>query len=181
MTGAPRKREIRALRLCLFLHSALLGQSAPAPGAGSVPSPAPATNAAPAPQPNPAAPQPRVPGQTMSPAELNAMRMGQLMRLSDDLKAMRTKLDEMKANAAKVKDPTLKQQLQLDNELWAMMLSHVQQITASAAQSRSFSRFGPSDQAYRMQRQAQRPVPAPATSTVPVTPESKPAAPADHP
>ena len=172
---------VSGLVFCLLLASTLFGQSAPAPDAGSAPSAAAATNAGPAPQPNPAAPQSRVSGQTMSPAELNAMRMGQLVRLSDDLKAMRTKLDEMKANAAKVKDPTLKQQLQLDNELWAMMLSHVQQITATAAQSRSFGRFGPSDQAYRMQRQAQRPVPAPATSTAPVIPESKPAVPADHP
>ena len=159
---------VSGLVFCLLLASTLFGQSAPAPDAGSAPSAAAATNAGPAPQPNPAAPQSRVSGQTMSPAELNAMRMGQLMRLSDDLKAMRTKLDEMKANAAKVKDPTLKQQLQLDNELWAMMLSHVQQITASAAQ-------------HPLQRQAQRQVQPPATSVAPAAPESKPAAPADHP
>jgi len=174
-------KVVSGLVFCLLLASTLFGQSAPASDTSSAPSPAPATNAAPAPQQNPATPQSRVPGQTMTPAELNAMRMGQLMRLSDDLKAMRTKLDEMKANAAKVKDPTLKQQLQLDNELWAMMLSHVQQITASAAQSRTFGRFGPSDQAYRMQRQAQRQVQPPATSVAPAAPESKPAAPADHP
>ena len=175
---------VSGLVFCLLLASTLFGQSAPAPDAGSAPSAAAATNAGPAPQPNPAAPQSRVSGQTMSPAELNAMRMGQLVRLSDELKAMRTKLEEMKANAAKVKDPTLKQQLQLDNELWAMMLSHMQQVTASVAQSRSFGRFGPGDQAYRTQRQAMRPAPSPAspaTSAAPVAPESKPVAPADHP
>jgi hypothetical protein len=175
---------VGGLVFSLLVASTIFGQSAPAPSAASTPSPAPVTNAAPASQSNLGTPQSRVPGQTMSPAELNAMRMGQLMRLSDELKAMHTKLDEMKANAAKVKDPTLKQQLQLDNELWAMMLSHMQQLTASVAQSRSLGRFGPGDQAYRMQHQAMRPLPSPAspaTSAAPVAPESKPVAPADHP
>jgi|SRR5271165_1849770 len=172
---------VSGLVFSLLVASTLFGQSAPAPSAASTPSPAPVTNAAPAFQSNPGTPQSRVLGQTMSPVELNAMRNGQLMRLSDELKAMHTKLDEMKANAAKVKDPTLKQQLQLDNELWAMMLSHMQQVTASVAQSRSFGRFGPGDQAYRMQRQATRPLPSPASPATPAAPESKPATPADQP
>lgn len=177
-------RSVSGLVFPLFVALALSGQSAPAPGAASTPSPAPVTNAAPASQSNLETPQPRVSGQTMSPVELNAMRNAQLMRMSDELRAMHTKLEEMKANAAKVKDPTVKQQLQLDNELWAMMLSHMQQVTASVAQSRSFSRFGPGDQAYRTQRQAMRPLPSPAspaTPAAPVAPESKPVAPADHP
>jgi len=175
---------VSGLLFSLLFASTMLGQSAPAPSAASTPSPAPVTNAVPVAQSNLGTPQSRVPGQTMSPVELNAMRNAQLMRMSEELKAMHTKLDEMKANAAKVKDPTLKQQLQLDNELWAMMLSHMQQVTASVAQSRSYGRFGPGDQAYRTQRQAMRPAPSPAspaTSAAPVAPESKPVAPADHP
>ena len=180
-------KSVFGLVFSLLLALTSFAQSTSAPSAASASSSAPTTNAAPASESNLGVSQSRAAGQTLSPVELNAMRMGQLMRMSDELKAMRTKLDEMKANAAKVKDPTLKQQLQLDNELWAMMLLHVQQITVSAAQNRSFARFGSGDQAYRMQRQAMRPSPGavvpstPATPAAPVAPESKPAAAADHP
>jgi len=50
-----------------------------------------------------------------SPADANDLRMQRMLRLYGELKAMRSKLDEMKANAAKVNDPALKQQLQLEN------------------------------------------------------------------
>lgn len=173
-------KAVGGLVFSLLLAAAMWGQSTPASNAASAP------GAAAAPQPDPQAPPSRPAGQAMSPAEINAMHMGQLMRLSDELKAMRTKLDEMKANAAKVKDPALKQQIQLDTELWAMMLSHIQEMNAVNAQTRAFGHFGTGDQVYRQQRQAMRPLPpppgapTPATSAAPAATDSKPATPDDH-
>ena len=164
---------VRWVVFSLLAPAMLWGQSAPAPSA------APAPNAAPVSPASPAAGQPRFPGQPMTPTELNSQHLAQMQRLMDELKAMQIKLDEMKANAAKVKDPTLKQQLQLDNELWAMMLSHVQAITVSTAQrSNAYGRFGPGEQLYRQQRQALRQSqPPPGSPAVPAAP----AAPPDHP
>ena len=107
--------------------------------------------------------------------------------MMDQLKTMQSKLDEIKANTTKVKDPTLKQQLELDNELRAMMSAQLQPIDVSTAQSRSYARFGSAEQAYRQHRQALRqpPVPpaptTPATSAAPVISDSKPAVPSDYP
>ena len=177
----------------LLVTSTLWGQTAPAPNSAplassaQVATAAPVPNSAPASQPNPAASQSRFPGQPMTSIEANSMYLAQMKEMMDQLKAMQSKLDEIKTNTAKVKDPTLKQQLELDNELWAMMLAQLQSITISTAQSRSYARFGSAEQAYRQHRQALRqpPVPSapatPATSAAPVTSDSKQAAPSDHP
>jgi len=131
--------------------------------------------------------QSRFPGQPMTPIEANSMYLAQMKGMMDQLKTMQSELDEIKANTTKVKDPTLKQQLELDNELWAMMSAQLQPIDVSTAQSRSYARFGSAEQAYRQHRQALRqpPVPpaptTPATSAAPVISDSKPAAPSDYP
>jgi hypothetical protein len=174
---------LRCLAFCLLVSVTLWGQSAPAPNSAPVANPAPVPQPAPAFQPNPATLQSRMAGQPQTPVEANSLYLGQMKRMMDQIKAMQTKLDEMKVNTAKVKDPTLKQQLQLDNELWAMMLTQLQAITISTAQSRSFGRFGAGEQAYRQQRQSLRQPPTPPDTAAPpalVAPESKPAAPTDH-
>lgn len=165
----------------LLMATTVWGQAASAPNAAPVP------NSVPASQPNPVASQARLGGQPITPLEANSLYLAQMKGMMDQLKAMQSKLDEIKAKTAKVKDPTLKQQLQLDNELWTMMLAQLQAITVSTAQSRSYARFGSAEQAYRQRRQALRqppvpPAPAtPSTSAAPVTSDSKPAAPPDHP
>jgi hypothetical protein len=88
--------------------------------------------------------------------------MARMMRLTAELRVMRSKLGEMNANTAKVKDPTLKQQLQLDNELWAMMLSQLELMTAGPPQSRPPGRVGGPEQMPRQQRQTLPPAASPA-------------------
>jgi TolA-binding protein len=167
-------KKIGWVVFAMLVATMLWGQAAPAPNATAVS------------QPNSNAQQPGFPSQPMTPIEANSMYLAQLKGMMDQLKAMQSKLDEIKAHTTKVKDPTLKQQLELDNELWAMMLAQLQAIAVSTAQSRSYARFGTAEQAYRQHRQALRqpPVPpaptTPATPAAPVTSDSKQAAPSDH-
>jgi len=55
-----------------------------------------------------------------------------------DMKAqvekMRATLEQMKANLAKVKDPALKQQAQLDVDLWEAMVGHMEGMVKMMAQ-----------------------------------------------
>jgi TolA-binding protein len=144
---------------------------------------APASNSAPVAPSNPSAPQTGFAGEPMTPVELNAWRMRRMAQLMSELKAMHAKLDEMKANAEKVTDPALKQQLQLDNELWAMMLTHVEEMTAVTPQaSRLLNRFGTGQQ---MRRQPQEGHPQGATPAAPAGPAApeppKSAPPSDQP
>jgi len=54
---------------------------------------------------------------------------GQGMPMPDmkaQVEKMRAALDQMKANLAKLKDPTVKQQAQLDVDLWQAMVEHME-------------------------------------------------------
>jgi hypothetical protein len=160
----------------LFVATTLWGQAAPSPGPAPQPTQA-APNAAPTPQQNQAAVISELQNRPM-PANWNTLRMQRSLRLMADLKEMHSKLDEMKANAAKVKDPAVKQQLQMENELWAMMLAHVEAMTGTAPQAaRASNRFGPAGQRYLQQQPMSHP-----DGATPTTPElPKPAASSDQP
>jgi hypothetical protein len=56
------------------------------------------------------------------------MHQKHMAAMKADLEKMRAKLDEMKANLAKVKDPAAKQQIQLDADLWEMVVGHMGQM-----------------------------------------------------
>src|ERR1700693_6446435 len=94
----------------LFVGATLWGQAAP--------------SAVPAPTQNQAAVMSELQNRPM-PTGWNSGRMQRSLRLMADLKGMPTKLDEMKANAAKVKDPAVKHRLQMENEMSAMMLAQL--------------------------------------------------------
>ena len=118
--------------------------------------------------------------------DMNTWQMQRMLRLTAELNVMRAKLDEMKANTAKVKDPAVKQQLQLDYDLWAMMLAHVEVMTAMPPQATRASNRIPTKQGpYRWQMPASQPSPAaaaslaPASSAAPVAPAAS-AAPASN-
>ena len=173
----------------LFVGTSLWGQAAPS----AVPAPTQnqaAPNAAPTPTQNQAAPN-AAPTPTQNQAAVmselqnrpmptgwNSLRMQRSLRMMADLKEMHTKLDEMKANAAKVKDPAVKQQLQMENELWAMMLAQLQTLMGTAQQAAGASgRYAPAGQRYLQQRSMSRP-----DGASPAAPEApKPAGPSAHP
>jgi len=149
--------------ICLLLTTALWGQAAP--------------QAAPAPQSNPPLVQPASPippaalPNQQTQMDMNTWQMQRMLRLTAELKAMRVKLDEMKANTAKVKDPAVKQQLQLDNDMWAMMLAHVEVMIAMAPQAtRASNRFPPKQGRYPWQVPPSQPSPAAAASPAPASP-----------
>ena len=160
----------------LFVGAGLWGQAAPS----AVPAPTQnqaAPSAVPAPSQNQAAVMSELQNRPM-PTGWNSGRMQRSLRLMADLKEMHTKLDEMKANTAKVKDPAVKQQLQMENELWAMMLAQLQTLMGTAPQAAGTSgRYAPAGQRYFQQRPTSRPDgPSPAAPEAP-----KPAGPSDHP
>ena len=62
------------------------------------------------------------------PGPMAGMRQQHMEAMKADLAKMRAKLDEMKANLAKVKDPAVKQQIQLDTDLWEMLAGHMEQM-----------------------------------------------------
>lgn len=61
-------------------------------------------------------------------ADMMAMRQQHMQEMKAQLGKMHTKLDEMKANLAKVKDPAARQQIQMDTDLWAMMVGHMEDM-----------------------------------------------------
>ena len=160
----------------LFVGATLWGQAAPS----AVPAPTQnqvAPNAASTPTQNQAAVMSELQNRPM-PTGWNSGRMQRSLRMMADLKEMHTKLDEMKANAAKVKDPAVKQQLQMENELWAMMLAQLQTLMGTAPQAAGASgRYAAAGQRYLQQRPMSRP-----DGASPPAPEApKPAGPSDHP
>jgi hypothetical protein len=54
------------------------------------------------------------------------MRDQHMQEMKAQVEKMRATLDQMKANLAKVKDPALKQQAQLDVDLWEGMVKHME-------------------------------------------------------
>jgi hypothetical protein len=66
-----------------------------------------------------------------TPNEPNVWRAQHTRQLRNELDQMRAKLAEMKINASKVKEPALSKQLELETELWQMMLAHVEELNNS--------------------------------------------------
>jgi len=58
--------------------------------------------------------------------DMMAIHQQHMQEMKAQLDKMQAKLDEMKANLAKVKDPAARQQIQLDTDLWAMMVGHME-------------------------------------------------------
>lgn len=139
----------------LFVGATPWGQAAPS----AVPAPT-QNQAAPSAAPMPTQNQAAVMSELQSrpiPTGWNSWRMQRSLRLVADLRDMHTKLDEMKANAAKVKDPAVKQQLQMENELWTMMLAQLQTLMGTAPQAAGASgRYAPAGQRYLQQRPMSR-------------------------
>jgi hypothetical protein len=55
-----------------------------------------------------------------------AMHQAHMQEMKDQVAKMRATLEQLKANLAKVKDPALKQQSQLDVDLWEGMVKHLE-------------------------------------------------------
>jgi hypothetical protein len=56
----------------------------------------------------------------------HAMAMHHHMEMQEQVAKMRATLDKMKANLGKISDPVVKQQAQLDVELWDSMVQHME-------------------------------------------------------
>ncbi len=84
--------------------------------------------AAPASPPAPAQPPAAAPGAPMHHHDhaMGAMRDKHMQEMKAQVEKMRATLEQMKANLAKVKDPALKQQTQLDVDLWEGMVKHME-------------------------------------------------------
>lgn len=61
-----------------------------------------------------------------SPAGGSAMHQQHMQAFQSQLEEMRTRIDTLKSTLAKVKDPSTKQALQADLELWQAMASHME-------------------------------------------------------
>jgi hypothetical protein len=58
--------------------------------------------------------------------DMAAMHQQHMQEMKDQAAKMRATVEQMKANLAKVKDPAVKQQSQLDIDLWEGMVSHME-------------------------------------------------------
>jgi hypothetical protein len=81
----------------------------------------------PAPQDPPAPPRMHC----MVGAQQPAMSTPPAPDMKAQLDIMRTKLEQMKVAVAKIKDPALKEQSQLDIDLWQSMIDHMQAMAAA--------------------------------------------------
>jgi hypothetical protein len=138
-------------------------------------------NPAPVPQPNQAAIPTGVQNRPLSTADVTTARFQLYRQLALENQQMRLKLDEMKTNDAKIKDPALRKHMQLDAELWDLMFSHMNEVTSALLQLRPTSRPDPTAQMYRRQMLQQRMGGAPAATPTPAQPapaQSQPPAPA---
>lgn len=75
-----------------------------------------------------------MPNQSMRPVDLTAMRIQLNHKLAAELQEMQFKLNQMKVNAAKTKDPAVKKQLLLETELWELTLNHFNDMTSAMLQ-----------------------------------------------
>lgn len=67
--------------------------------------------------------------------DMMAMHQQHMQDMKAQLDTMHAKLDEMKSNLAKVKDPAARAQIQLDTDLWAMMVAHMDDMQKMMAGS----------------------------------------------
>jgi TolA-binding protein len=63
-----------------------------------------------------------------------AMHQKHMQEMKDQVAKMRATLDQMKANLSKVKDPAVKEQSQLDIDLWEAMVKHMEGMVSMMSQ-----------------------------------------------
>lgn len=107
------------------------------------------------------------------PSDMTTSRIQLYRELTLELQQMQLKLAEMKTNDASVRDAAVRKHLQLDAELWDLMVTHLNEITTGLLQIRPLPQtLSPAAQIYRRQLMQQREgatsaaVPAPAATTV---------------
>ena len=164
MAGVESMKVYWSVAFSLLFGAGLWGQSAP--------------NSAPIPQPNQAAQQAGMQPRPLPPADANASRMQFSRQFALELEQMRAKLDEMKTNDAKIKDPAVRKHLQLDTELWDLMYLRMNEVTSALMQMKSRPP-GLNPAAAQMYRRQMLMGAGPATAPAPVHPapaQSQPAA-----
>lgn len=67
--------------------------------------------------------------------DMGAMRQHPIEEMKAQVQKMRSTLDQMKVNLAKVKDPALKQQSQLDVDLWEAMVKHMEGMVSTMSEA----------------------------------------------
>ena len=80
------------------------------------------------------APQPPPPVHHGMHHDRAAMHQEHIQQMKDQVAKMRATLDQMKANLSKVKDPAVKQQSQLDIDLWEGMVQHMEGMVSMMSQ-----------------------------------------------
>ena len=143
-------------------------------------------NPTPVPQPNQAALPAGMQNRPLPPADATAAHMQLNRQFALELEQMRAKLDEMKANDAKIKDPAVRKHMELDTELWGLMYAHVNEVASTLQQmkSRPPGLNPAAAQMYRRQMLQERMGGASAATSMPAQPapaQSRPSAAAPAP
>ena len=71
-----------------------------------------------------------------------AMHQKHMQEMKDQVAKMRATLEQMKANLSKVKDPAVKQQSQLDIDLWEGMVKHMEGMVSMMSQHEGMGMMG---------------------------------------
>ncbi len=71
-------------------------------------------------------PAPTPPHHDMHHSDMAAMHAKEMQHMKDEVSKMRDTLNQMKSNLDKLKDPAVKQQAQLDVDLWEAMVGHME-------------------------------------------------------
>lgn len=66
--------------------------------------------------------------------EMAPMMQQHMQEMKAQVESMRAKVGQMKSNLPKIKDPTTKQQMQLDTELWDAMVTHLENMQKMMAE-----------------------------------------------
>lgn len=88
------------------------------------------------------APQPPPPVHHGMHHDRAAMHQKHMQEMKDQVAKMRATLDQMKANLSKVKDPAVKQQSQLDIDLWEGMVQHMEGMASMMSQHEGMGMMG---------------------------------------
>jgi len=74
--------------------------------------------------------------------DMAAMHEEHMQQMKDQVAKMRATLEQMKANLTKVKDPAVKQQSQLDIDLWEGMVKHMEGMVSMMSQHEGMGMMG---------------------------------------
>jgi len=91
-------------------------------------------NPAPAPQASQVPMQANMQNPGMRPMDLTAMRIQLSHKLGAELREMQFKVNEMRVDAAKAKDPATKKHLQLEADMWELTITHLNDMTSAMLQ-----------------------------------------------